>query len=205
MRVQSTEQLSGVNDLESPLKLGYLCRAKGFENQFGEALISSIRYASQLERLVFIQLLALQLVSESAKSEPEKEESRHRELSFRVFASPQPEGNPIREMAVKLAKSGLVPIETLHEAQRSQVNYREVTEAFMQEIKAKGNVSHLLSDIIRASASSLSTSDTWGRLELEHSVMRSFEELLQHTPVCREWLKEPEHRVDIWRSLLGKR
>lgn len=200
MRVVATDESSSLNDLDSPVKLGYLSRAEGFKPALAELLVMSVRYTNELERMLFVLQLLLQVAGMPHRFTEDKEGIYFRNRDWRMFAM-RGDGSPVRELVGRLIQNGLVPQDVRREVERYDHGLRELADRYMHEARDPRDLFEMSRRLIRELSERGMTGHFGG--EFEHWLMRSLE-VYMDPESRREWEKRVEREPGFFRRMFTK-
>jgi len=143
MQVALAADSSTPNDLDSPLRLGFLNRAEGYKSNIAQHLVRCLRHVSELERLLFALQLVVQAVAGAHRVRDPKETMLFDLRQFRMF-SPHRDISAVGEMVHDLINAGMAPAELQMEVERCQVDDRRMMERMVLGGPESGDVRDLL-------------------------------------------------------------
>ena len=194
MQVAPASDASAPNDLESPLRLGFLNRAEGYRPSIADHLVKCLRYESEPERM----LLALQVILQTEVGHRRIRDHEDRLLfdvrEVLVF-SPHSDLSPVGEMILDLIRNGMAPADLRRGVQRYEVDYREMTERMVIQRRNRIDFREFLVGLAREG---ISPGGRFRSRELLHWLMR-YVEVTRHDlePLRRETLaKQDEDLFD---------
>lgn len=162
MTVGPSGDPSAPNDMDSPLRLGFLNRAEGYQQNITTHLVRCLRYAGELERMLFTMQIFVQAMVGSRRWE---REDRFDFRELRMFM-PDREMNPIHEMAHDLARHGMAPMNLRNEVSQYGMDYRRVLEELMHRARDGRDVSEIFQRLMHENR------DLGLGREFEHWLMR---------------------------------
>ncbi|MGH9875537.1 MAG: hypothetical protein ACRD9S_24030, partial [Pyrinomonadaceae bacterium] len=135
----TTDGTSPIADTDSPMKLGLLNLAQGYDPNIPKHLKRCLLYAAQLEQLLFVMQLLSEFVGRGSQK-LDHELFNLRDLRDYTFHRV----NPIGELAALLVDTGMVAEEITELTRELDTDYRETIERIMYETREGGDVSHLV-------------------------------------------------------------
>jgi hypothetical protein len=156
-----------VADTDSPIKLGFLGRAEGYDQNIATKLEQCLRYTSELELLLFV----LQLISQTRRKHVRLDDAAHflrtKEQLFFVPDWPV-RRTPLIELAATLVANGIVPSKIQDSIRNTQFDYRHVAERIMAERRESRNEFEILDSLLRF----MEVEESYASPDYFHSFMR---------------------------------
>ncbi len=148
MQVTPTADSPPPNDLESPLRLGFLNRAEGYKTTIGDHLARCLRYTFGLEQILFAFQFIVQALGRTRLAHEREPSLPFNLREVRMYALHR-EATPIGAMAHELAESGMVPAYLLKELEKYEVDYRRLMERLVSEMRETGRIDKVLQYFMR--------------------------------------------------------
>jgi hypothetical protein len=130
-----------VSDTDSPMKLGLLGRAEGYDPNIPKLLERCLRYTAELEQI----LVVMQILPEVLRRGSQKQDIGLRDMRDYQFHRRL---NPVGELTDVLVSSGLVTEDIRGLLQELEMDYRKMSDRIMYEAREGRDMSDFLRHLV---------------------------------------------------------
>lgn len=138
-----------IGDADSPIKLGFLSRAKGYRPQLSELIKQFTSYQIQLERLSFGLLFMLRYVLEKLNPKAKLEHHVESPFDWPVFQS-DAGPSPFSELLEQLAKAAIIEPGAEHVVHYNELEWRNWVMELEQLMNEEKTPSEILRRVLHA-------------------------------------------------------